>query len=433
MTNTPEGFVFEEASRGVAAYRLASNGLQVLLLRDATAPVATFMITYLAGSRNEPEGRTGAFHFLEHLMFKGSARFNKEAGASVFSVLQRTGARVNATTSLDRTNYYEMLPGEHLPLAVEIEADRMRGALLRDEDMERERTVILNELDRGENDPIRKLFHAIWSAAFTVHPYHHPVIGWRKDVEQMTPAGLRQIYDIWYRPENATVSVIGDFNKTKTLECIRRHFGPIANPQAPLPILHAREPAQKTERRVVVRQAGWQGAVMMAWKSPGGLDTDTDALDMLSAILSAGKNSRLYRRLTDRGVTTSAWGSVSRLRDPGLAYVFARPAPGKTHEEAESAIREVVQEICENGVTEEELRRAVNQRKAQAAFSRDGSFAAAAELNEALAAGDWKLYVAIQDRLSAVAADDVKRVAQRYFTQNACTTGYYIPEGEVSA
>ncbi len=429
----PEGFAFEEASQGVEAYRLESNGLQVLLLRDATTPVATFMVTYLAGSRHEPEGRTGAFHFLEHLMFKGSARFNKEAGASVFSVLQRTGARVNATTSLDRTNYYEMLPGEHLPLAVEIEADRMRGALLRDEDMERERTVILNELDRGENDPIRKLFHAVWSAAFTVHPYHHPVIGWRKDVEQMTPAGLRQIYDTWYRPDNATVSVIGDFDKTKTLERIRRHFGSVANPEKPLPVFRAREPAQEAERRVVVRQAGWQGAVMIAWKSPCGLDADTDALDMLSVVLSAGKNSRLYRRLTNRGVATSAWGSVSRFRDPGLAYVFARPAPGKTHEEVESAIHEAVDEIRENGVEEEELRRAINQRKAQAAFSRDGSFSAAAELSEALAAGDWKLYTSMQDRLSAVAAQDVQRVARQYFVRNACTTGRYIPDSEVPA
>ena len=433
MTDIPEGFVFEEAARGIEAYRLAANSLQVLLLRDATAPVATCMITYLAGSRHEPEGRTGAFHFLEHLMFKGTARFNKEAGTSVFSVLQRTGARINATTSLDRTNYYEMLPGEHLPLAVEIEADRMRGALLRDEDMERERTVILNELDRGENDPIRKLFHAVWNTAFTAHPYGHPVIGWRHDVERMTPSGLRQLYDAWYRPENATVSIIGDFDTTKTLERIRRHFGGIANPQDPLPVLHVREPAQEEARRTVVQQAGWQGAVMLAWKSPCGLDADTDALDMLSAILSAGKHSRLYRRLTDRGVTTSAWGSVSRLRDPGLAYVFARPAPGKTHEEVEAALRGAVQEICDHGVAEEELQRAINQRKAQAAFSRDGSFLAAAELNEALAAGDWKLYADMPDRLSAVSAGDVQRVAQRYFVRNACTTGYYVPDSEGSA
>ena len=433
MTDTPNGFAFEEASEGVEAYRLESNGLHTLLLQDATAPVATFMITYRVGSRHEPEGLTGACHFLEHLMFKGSARFNKQAGTSVFSVLQRVGARVNATTWLDRTNYYEMLPGEHLPLAVEIEADRMRGALLHDEDMERERTVILNELDRGENDPIRKLFHAVWGAAFTVHPYHHPVIGWRDDVERLTPGGLRHFYDTYYRPDNATVSIIGDFDKTEALGLVRRHFGQIESPEEALPAIHVCEPAQEDERRVVVRQAGWQGAVMVAWKSPRGLDADTDALDMFSAILSSGKNGRLYRRLTDSGLTTSAWGGISRFCDPGLAYVFARPAPDRMHEEVEAAILATVDEIRENGITEEELQRARNQRKAQAAFSRDGSFSAAAELNEAIAAGDWKLYTTMQDRINQVTGEHIQRVARRYFVENARTTGYYIPDGETSA
>ncbi len=431
--NIPEGFVFEEASEGVEAYRLEENGLQTLLLRDATAPVATFMITYRVGSRHEPEGLTGACHFLEHLMFKGSARFNKQAGTSVFNVLQRVGARVNATTWLDRTNYYEMLPGEHLPLAVEIEADRMRGALLQDEDMERERTVILNELDRGENDPVRKLFHEVWAAAFTVHPYHHPVIGWRDDVERLTPAGLRHFYDTYYRPDNATVSIIGDFDKMEVLGLVRRHFGRIASPEEALPAMRVCEPPQEEARRVVVRQAGWQGAVMVAWKSPQGLEADTDALDMLSAILSAGKNGRLYRRLTDTGLTTSAWAGISRFCDPGLAYVFARPAPDRTHEAVEAAIYETVNEIKENGITEEELQRARNQRKAQAAFSRDGSFSAAAELNEAIAAGDWKLYTTMQDRINQVTGAHIQRVAQEYFVENSCTTGYYIPdEGAVS-
>ena len=431
--NTPKGFVFEEASEGVEAYRLEDNGLQTLLLQDATAPVATFMITYRVGSRHEPEGLTGACHFLEHLMFKGSARFNKQAGTSVFNVLQRVGARVNATTWLDRTNYYEMLPGEHLPLAVEIEADRMRGALLQDEDMERERTVILNELDRGENDPVRKLFHEVWAAAFTVHPYHHPVIGWRGDVERLTPDSLRHFYDTYYRPDNATVSIIGDFDKTEVLELVHRHFGKIPNPEESLPAMHVKEPAQEKERRVIVRKAGWQGAVMVAWKSPCGLEADTDALDMLSAILSAGKNGRLYRRLTDTGITTSAWGGISRFCDPGLAYIFARPSPDKTHEEVEAAIHAAVNEIKESGITEEELQRARNQRKAQAAFSRDGSFSAAAELNEAIAAGDWKLYTTMQDRINQVTGAHIQRAAQEYFVENSCTTGYYIPDAEASS
>ena len=175
----PEAFTYVESSGGIEAYRMKSNDLQVLLLPEAAAPVVTFMITYRVGSRNESTGLTGATHFLEHLMFKGTERFNKEKGATIFNVLQRVGAQVNATTWLDRTNYYELLPKEHLALAIEIEADRMRGARISEEDIESERTVILNEFDRGENEPIRKLYHAVWSAAFVAHPYHHPTIGWR--------------------------------------------------------------------------------------------------------------------------------------------------------------------------------------------------------------------------------------------------------------
>ena len=193
----PDGFTFEEESGGIEAYRLEANGLQVLLLPQTAAPVVTFMITYHVGSRNEALGLTGATHFLEHLMFKGTSRFNKRAGTSVFNTLQRVGAEINATTWFDRTNYYELLPKEHLPLAVEIEADRMRGALIDAADLESERTVILNEFDRGENDPMRKLYHAVWSSAFVAHPYHHPTIGWRSDIDGprpdvWTPAGSRR-------------------------------------------------------------------------------------------------------------------------------------------------------------------------------------------------------------------------------------------------
>ena len=157
-------------------------------------------------------------------MFKGSEKFNKENGTSVFNVLQSVGAQMNATTWMDRTNYYEMLPSEHLGLAIEIEADRMRGARLAEDDMESERTVILNEFDRGENEPFRKLYHSVWSAAYQAHPYHHPTIGWRSDIENATNDGLRHFYNTYYWPNNATLSVIGDFQRGEALQLIVDHF-----------------------------------------------------------------------------------------------------------------------------------------------------------------------------------------------------------------
>jgi zinc protease len=385
------------------------------------------MVTYHVGSRNESLGLTGATHFLEHLMFKGTERFNKRKGTSIFNVLQRVGAQVNATTWLDRTNYYELLPKEHLPLAVEIEADRMRGALLGPEDVTSERTVILNEYDRGQNEPLRNLYVAVWSAAFVAHPYHHPTIGWRSDIEHVTPGGLRHFYDTYYWPNNATASVIGDVDRQEALALIAAHFGAIPPAQAPVPDVHTVEPVQRGERRVTVREAGEIGAVMVAYKSPPALEPDTDALDVLSMILASGKGSRLYRRLTDRGLTAQVMASVSRMRDPGLFYVLALLTPEATHDEVEAGLYEVVAAIREEGIEEPELQRAKNQLKAQEAFGRDGAFAVASQLNEAIAAGDWKLYTTYLDRIDRVTADDVRRVAQAYLVEDARTVGRFVP------
>lgn len=428
--SVPAPFEFVEASGGIEAYRLPKNDLRVLLLDEAAAPVVTFMVTYHVGSRNETAGLTGATHFLEHLMFKGTERFNRRRGTSIFNTLQRVGAQINATTWMDRTNYYELLPKEHLPLAVEIEADRMRGALLDPDALESERTVILNEYDRGENEPIRSLFHAVWSSAFIAHPYHHPTIGWRSDIENATREGLKHFYDTFYWPNNATLSVIGDIERDEVLALIDEHFGAIPAAPEAMPELHTREPEQRGERRVTIRRSGQIGALMLGYKSPPGLDTDTDALDVLAQVLASGKNSRLFRRLTDQGLTAQVGASASRFRDPGLFYVFALLAPERTHEEVEAAIAEVIAEVQDEGISAAELERAQNQLRAQEAFGRDGPFAIAAQLNEAIAAGDWTLYTTYLDRIDAVMADDVQRVACEYLVDDRRTVGRYVPVAE---
>lgn len=431
MTTTddaiPEAFEFVEALDGLECYRHRKNGLTVLLLQQRVAPVATFMITYHVGSRNESTGQTGATHFLEHLMFKGTDRFNKQKGTSVFNVLQRVGAQMNATTWFDRTNYYEMLPKEHLPLAIEIEADRMRGARIDSADLESERTVILNEFDRGENEPIRKLYHAVWSTAYVAHPYHHPTIGWRSDIEQATQEGLRHFYDTYYWPNNATASIIGDFERGEALATVEKHFGSIEKASHPMPPVSVREPKQRGERRVKIRRAGELGALMISYKIPEGLHPDIDVLDVLSMILASGKKSRLYRQLTDHGLTTSTFASASRLRDPGLFSVYGFLAPEVTHEVVEAGILAVLEEVKKEGVTEEELERALNQLRAQEAFGRDGPFAIASQLNEAIASGDWKLYAEFMQRVERVTLEDIHRVAKAYLNEDSRSVGWYIP------
>ena len=215
-------------SGGITEYRHKDNGLTVLLLENHNAPVITFMVTYRVGSRNEAIGHTGSTHLLEHLMFKGSEQFNKKDGTAIWNVLQDVGAMINATTWFDRTNYFELLPKEHLSQAVKIEADRMRSAFIRDEDRKSEMAVVRNEFERGENDPWEALDKNIWATAYQAHPYHHSTIGWRSDIENVPTGRLKEFYDTFYWPNNATVTVIGDFDKTKTLILLDQQFGSIS-------------------------------------------------------------------------------------------------------------------------------------------------------------------------------------------------------------
>jgi len=420
-------FDFVEESAGILCYRLKSNGLRLLVYPDDATSVAAFMVTYHVGSRNEGTGVTGATHMLEHLMFKGSERYNRRLGTDIFEVLQQVGAQVNATTWLDRTNYYEVLPTEHLSLAAAIEADRMRNALIDETDLASERIVILNELDRGRNEPIRNLHDSVWAAAFNAHPYRHPTIGWRTDVEAISAADLRAFYDTFYWPNNATVTVIGAVGVTAVLDLVAEHFGAIAESPAPIPDVRTKEPQQTGPRRVVVRQAGEVGAVIRGYKSPSALHEDADALEVLSRVLTSGMSSRGYRMLTDRSLTTSVSSSAGRFRDPGLFQIYAMAGNAATLEEVDKALSEMIDSVLENGVTEEEMRRAQARIEAQEAYSRDGPFQIAAQLNEAIAAGDWKLYTTFGRRMASVTSERVGEAARAYLREDQLTTGFYEP------
>lgn len=415
------------SASGIAEYRLRSNGLRVLHLHDGSTPTATFMVTYLVGSRHEPDGLTGATHFLEHLMFKGTDRYNRAAGSSVFQVLQRLGAQVNATTWVDRTNYYALLPSAHVDVAMAIEADRMRGARITPGDVDDERTVILNELDRGENEPSRRLYQAVFRTAFEEHPYRHPTIGWRPDVESVSAGGLRGFYDTYYWPDNAVASVIGDVSVQAALEGVERHFGAIPSAPSALPRVSVTEPAQTGRRVTTVRMRGEPPAVMMAWKAPEGTAPETDALTMLGMVLSSGKSSRLYRSLVDSGLALSQSASVTRFHDPGLFHVYVLLAPGAEHERIEEVVLDAIDSLVRDGIDEAEMRRARAQLRAHEAYSRDGTFAMAAQLNEAIAAGDWRLFVTLRERMDRLTASQVVEAARSRLVDHTLTLGRFVP------
>tara|TARA_B100001146_G_scaffold36588_1_gene30176 strand:- start:28369 stop:31077 length:2709 start_codon:yes stop_codon:yes gene_type:complete len=422
------GFEYIKESGGIKEYHMTSNGLKVLLKEDHSAPVATFMVTYEVGSRNEAIGYTGSTHLLEHLMFKGSNKFNTDKGNSVFQILQSLGARMNATTWLDRTNYYETLPSSELETAIEIEADRMRNAYIKEEDRQSEMTVVRNEFERGQNNPSSVLDEHIWATAYHAHPYHHSTIGWKADIENVSIERLKAFYDTFYWPNNATATVVGDFETGEALAMIKKYFGRIRKSTKEIPQVYTTEPAQEGQRTVTLKRAGQQGIVGLAHKSPSATHEDAASFIVLSSILSSGKNSRFYKNITDKGLTTSIFIWDSLFKDPGLFAVYANLAPGVEHKTVEDALVAEYESIKKGGVTDEEVSKAKAQLVASMKFRQDGSMAVAGSLNEAIASGDWTLYTRYEDLINSVTTESIKEIVNKYFLEDLSTVGYFIPE-----
>lgn len=422
-----ERFESVAAAGGIQEYRLKDNGLRVLLVPDRGVPVVAVCVVLHVGSRNEAVGHTGATHLLEHLMFKGSRRFNAENGNTVARLLERVGAAFNATTWLDRTNYYETLPPEHVELALEIEADRMRHALLRPEDLAAELTVVANEFSRGENDPFDVLLKESFATAFREHPYHHPTIGWRGDIEHASIERLRHFYDTFYYPDNASLILVGDFEAEEMLGRVARHFASLPAAPHPIPRVVTVEPPQQGERRFVIRRSGEVGWVAVSWRTPETAHPDTHALAVLADAVASGVTSRLYQRLVETGRCLDVQAVPWQLRDPGLFQVFATLNPPATHQEVEEVIREELAAVARHGLEEQELERAKVQVEAQTAFHRDSPAQVAAALTESISAVDWRFYLEYPQRVRAVTAEDVRRVAATYCHDDAVSVGYFVP------
>jgi zinc protease len=411
----------------VSEYLLRANGLTVLILPDHSTPTATFMVTYRVGSRNEGPGVTGATHFLEHLMFKDTKKFRAARGNRLDQFLESVGARYNATTWLDRTNYYATVSRSDLAAAMKVEAGRLRGLLLRDRDRRTEATVIRDELERGQSHPATRLWQEIYAAAFAVHPYHHPTIGWPGDVATVSTERLRQFYDDFYWPDNATASVIGDIEAPEALALVEKYYGRFPRAPRPIPAMTAMEPRQTGARRVTVRLAGEQGLIALAHKSPPATHADYAPLVILGDLLTDGKNSRLQQALIDRGLATRVQADTGFHRDPSLHHLTVTLAPGAGHAEAEAVLLAEIEKIQLYEATDLEVRTAIAKETARESYARDGSASIASRLNECIAAGDWTLYSTLPAALRAVTPADVQRVALDYLIPDRSTTGWFVP------
>lgn len=412
---------------GIEEYELKSNGLKVLLYPNDAMPVATVMLTYKVGSRNEVKGVTGATHILEHMMFKGTQAFPRSSDMDYSSQMERIGARSNATTSYDRTNYYATLPKNQVALALQLEADRIRGLQLKKSDLDSEMVVVKNEYEIRENNPYETLFKKLFATAFQEHPYHHPIIGWKSDIEAITVEKLKAFYNTYYWPNNAVLSVIGGFDKASTLEAIKQYFGPIPRSPEPIPQLKIIEPEQEAARHIYVERAGKVGAVMVANKIPQGTHPDWPEILLISELFSADKVGRLYKALDDKGLASTSFAFPRRLKDPGLIILGAALTENSNHESIQAIILSEIDLLIQEGVGKKELDRARSVLLNDKIFARDGSYSIADDLNDAIAMGNWKDYSAISKSLKAVTVKSIQAVAKKYFKEATRTTAWFIP------
>lgn len=413
---------------GVEEFLYTPNGLKILLVQDNAAPVVTVQLVYNVGSKYEVPGNTGSTHLLEHLMFKGTEKFNKSKGTSIDQELTRYGAQMNATTWNDRTNYYETIPSDKIELAIEIEADRMRNLLLLKEDKEAEMTVVRNEFERGENNPNSLLSKEIWATAYMAHGYHHSTIGWKSDIENMPMQVLRDFYDTYYWPNNAWLTVVGDFQKENLFKLVDTYFGKISKATHTIPQPYTEEPPQYGPRKIVVNKAGETSVISVAYKIPGALDADLPALVILGEALGSGPSSVLSKEFVDSGLTYYAYASASQFAEHGLFSVNLGFDPSKNSEEMNTKLLETLEKVKKEGIPQTDIDRIIANLNAQTILGRDGSGGIASELTEYIAGGDWTEYINESKKLAKVTAADVARVANKYLVADQSTTGYFIPK-----
>ena len=411
---------------GITEYRL-QNGLRVLLFPDASKPTTVVNITYLVGSMRENYGETGMAHLLEHLVFKGTPT-NKDITAE----FKRRGISFNGTTYLDRTNYFGTFTADDAQLEwlLNLEADRMVNSFIAKKDLDSEMTVVRNEMESGETQPFSVLMQRLNSTAFLWHNYGNSTIGARSDVENVNIERLQAFYKTYYQPDNAVLVVAGKFDPAKTLAVIEKAYGGIKKPTRSLPPIYTAEPTQDGEREVVVRRVGDTTAVGLAYHIPSTSHADTAALSVLSLVMSDTPSGRLHKAFVETKKAAFAAQFSQTFAESGLALGLAMLPKGTDHEAFAKELIAQFELVKDKPVTDEEVNRA--KAKFNVAFEEamNNPQTTAISLSESIASGDWRLSFVNRDRIQAVTAADVNRVAQAYFKPSNRTLGFFIPDAK---
>lgn len=410
-----------------AARYVLGNGLSVIVMRDPSAPVASFQTWIGVGSRHEVKGRTGIAHLFEHLMFKGT----RDHPHSVFDrLLERAGAQTNAATWLDWTFYYENLPAPELELAVRLEADRLVNLSLTQEQLDSEREVVKNErLYRVDNDPDGAIEEALFEDLFPVHPYGRPTLGYAPDLDALTLADCLAFYRTWYSPGNVTLVVVGDVDPREVLRLVARYHGSLVPVDVPRTVPPAEAEATGGPRVRVLSQPIAAERVRIGWRTVPAASEDAFALDVVNEVLFATESSRVHDRLVERmAVASDVDGASEPLALDGVFLVDVFMNEGRSASEAAEVVFEELERLALGGPTKTELDRARNHMEAAFLRSLVTAGARATQLGAyERTAGDFRRMFTFVEGARGVKAEDVRRVAGRLLTRERSVLIYGKP------
>jgi zinc protease len=413
------------------------NGLKVMLKEIHTAPIISSWVWYRVGSKDEATGKTGISHWTEHMQFKGTKQFPANV---LDKAISREGGSWNAFTFLDWTTYFETMPASKIDLALRLEADRMKNSLFDEKEVASERTVIISEREGHENEPLFRLGEAMQQTAFRVHPYHHEVIGDMADLHTITRDDLYKHYKTYYVPNNAVMTVAGDFDTKSMLNRIKELFEKVPKGKTPQRMKRV-EPEQNGEVRLEVEGPGETTYVQISYRFPSASHPDFYALAVLDSLLAgptnlnmfgggiSGKTSRLYRALVDKELAVSASGGAAVTIDPFL-YTFSLTIhPKRKREETLAALDAEIKRVQDEKVTKKEIARAIKQARAIFAYGSENITNQAFWMGfaEMFSTYDW--FTGYLNKLSKVTPEDVQRVARTYFQPKSRVIGTYIPKG----
>ncbi|MDP8983102.1 MAG: insulinase family protein [Acidobacteriota bacterium] len=419
----PAGVQKLTSVEGITEYSFP-NGLRVLLFPDASKPKLTVNITYLVGSRHEGYGETGMAHLMEHMLF-----LRTKGGKDVKKELTDHGAFWNGTTWYDRTNYFETVTAsdDNLRWAINLEAERMRNMRIEKPLLDTEMTVVRNEFEMGENSPMNTLYQRTLEAAYTFHNYGKSTIGNRSDIENVPIERLAAFYQKYYQPDNAILTIAGQFDGAKALAIAAETLGAIPRPQRALEKTYTVEPVQDGERTVTVRRVGDQQAIIVVYHTTAATHPDTAALEVLSTVLGDTPSGRLHKALVENNKAVNSGADQQELHDPGFFMVDVLLKQDQSLESAREITMKTIEGVVKEPPSKEEVERAKARILKQIDLNMTNSERIGVTLSEYAASGDWRLLYLLRDRIKGVTPQDVARVAKSYLKDSNRTTGMFIP------